>query len=163
MRNETKKKIRIIGWILFIIYILLLIYFLFLSEEYGRKDFAQRDYQYNLVLFQEIRRFWVYRERVGYLAAFLNLAGNVIGFLPFGFILPVIGKRMKNGFLVTVCGFCLSLFVESMQLIFKVGSFDVDDLLLNTAGGLAGYIIFVICAAIRRRHDIKKKNKNRRR
>lgn len=96
MRNETKKKIRIIGWILFIIYILLLIYFLFLSEEYGRKDFAQRDYQYNLVLFQEIRRFWVYRERVGYLAAFLNLAGNVIGFLPFGFILPVIGKRMKK-------------------------------------------------------------------
>ena len=150
MRNETKKKIRIIGWILFIIYILLLIYFLFLSEEYGRKDFAQRDYQYNLVLFQEIRRFWVYRERVGYLAALLNLAGNVIGFLPFGFILPVIGKRMKNGFLVTVCGFCLSLFVESMQLIFKVGSFDVDDLLLNTLGTVLGYLAFSVCNRIRR-------------
>ena len=150
MRNETKKKIRIIGWILFIIYILLLIYFLFLSEEYGRKDFAQRDYQYNLVLFQEIRRFWVYRERVGYLAAFLNLAGSVIGFLPFGFILPVIGKRMKNGFLVTVCGFCLSLFVESMQLIFKVGSFDVDDLLLNTLGTVLGYLAFSVCNRIRR-------------
>ena len=150
MRNETKKKIRIIGWILFIIYILLLIYFLFLSEEYGRKDFAQRDYQYNLVLFQEIRRFWVYRERVGYLAAFLNLAGNVIGFLPFGFILPVIGKRMKNGFLVTVCGFCLSLFVESMQLIFKVGSSDVDDLLLNTLGTVLGYLAFSVCNRIRR-------------
>ncbi len=150
MRNETKKKIRIIGWILFIIYILLLIYFLFLSEEYGRKDFAQRDYQYNLVLFQEIRRFWVYRKRVGYLAAFLNLAGNVIGFLPFGFILPVIGKRMKNGFLVTVCGFCLSLFVESMQLIFKVGSFDVDDLLLNTLGTVLGYLAFSVCNRIRR-------------
>lgn len=150
MRDETKKKIRIIGWILFIIYILLLIYFLFLSEEYGRKDFAQRDYQYNLVLFQEIRRFCVYRERVGYLAAFLNLAGNVIGFLPFGFILPVIGKRMKNGFLVTVCGFCLSLFVESMQLIFKVGSFDVDDLLLNTLGTVLGYLAFLICNRIRR-------------
>ena len=150
MRNETKKKIRIIGWILFIIYILLLIYFLFLSEEYGRKDFAQRDYQYNLVLFQEIRRFWVYRERVGYLAAFLNLAGNVIGFLPFGFILPVIGTRMKNGFLVTVCGFCLSLFVESMQLIFKVGSFDVDDLLLNTLGTVLGYLAFSVCNRIRR-------------
>ena len=150
MRNETKKKIRIIGWILFIIYIRLLIYFLFLSEEYGRKDFAQRDYQYNLVLFQEIRRFWVYRERVGYLAAFLNLAGNVIGFLPFGFILPVIGKRMKNGFLVTVCGFCLSLFVESMQLIFKVGSFDVDDLLLNTLGTVLGYLAFSVCNRIRR-------------
>lgn len=150
MKDETKKKIRMIGWILFIIYILLLIYFLFLSEEYGRKDFAERDYQYNLVLFQEIRRFWVYRSKVGYLAAFLNLAGNVIGFIPFGFIVPVIGKKMKNGLLVSVCGFCLSLFVESMQLIFKVGSFDVDDLLLNTLGTVLGYLIFVVCNRIRR-------------
>lgn len=150
MRNETKRKIRIIGWILFIIYILLLIYFLFLAEEYGRKSFAQREYRYNLVLFQEIRRFWVYRSRVGYLAAFLNLAGNVIGFLPFGFILPVIGKRMRNGVLVTICGFCLSLFVESIQLICKVGCFDVDDLLLNTLGAVLGYLLFVICNRIRR-------------
>lgn len=150
MKDETKKKIRIIGWILFIIYILLLIYFLFLSEEYGRKDFAERDYRYNLVLFQEIRRFWVYRSKVGYLAAFLNLAGNVIGFIPFGFIVPVIGKKMKNGLLVSVCGFCLSLFVESIQLIFKVGSFDVDDLLLNTLGTVLGYLTFVVCNRIRR-------------
>ena len=150
MRNETKKKIRIIGWILFIIYILLLIYFLFLSEEYGRKDFAQRDYQYNLVLFQEIRRFWIYRAAVGYLPAFLNLAGNVIGFVPFGFILPVIGRRMKNGFLVTLLGFCLSLLVECVQLVCKVGCFDVDDLMLNTLGAALGYVLFAVCDRIRR-------------
>ena len=63
--------------------------------------------------------------------------------------------------------FGLSLCVETFQLISKVGSFDVDDLLLNTLGGLAGYIVFVICAAIRRRNDShkkkKKKIKNRRR
>ena len=49
---------------------------------------------------------------------------------------------MKNGFLVTVCGFCLSLFVESMQLIFKVGSFDVDDMLLNTVGAGLGFLVY---------------------
>ena len=36
--------------------------------------------------------------------------------------------------------FELSLLVELLQLVFKVGSFDVDDLLLNTIGGLLGYI-----------------------
>jgi glycopeptide antibiotics resistance protein len=51
--------------------------------------------------------------------------------------------------------------VEVFQLITKVGSFDVDDLLLNTIGGICGYILFAICAAIRRRHA-GKKTKNRR-
>ena len=137
MKKETKNRIRIISWILFVIYIGLLVYFLFLSEEYGRTSFDQRIYRYNLTPFQEIKRFWIYRHRVGFWVAFLNLAGNVIGFLPFGFFLPALG-------------FGLSLLVESIQLVFKVGCFDVDDLILNTLGVLLGYLSFWICNGIRR-------------
>lgn len=150
MKSETKKKIRILGWILFILYILLLIYMLFLSEEYGRRDFWDREYRYNLVPFQEIRRFWIYRVQVGYLAAFLNLVGNVVGFVPFGFILPVIGRRMKNGILVGILGLGLSLLVECVQLVCKVGCFDVDDLILNTLGAVLGYVLFAVCDRMRR-------------
>ena len=77
--------------------------------------------------------------------SFLNLAGNVIGFLPFGFFLPILSRRLRNGVLVTMSGFGLSLLVESIQLIFKVGCFDVDDLILNTLGVLFGYLSFWIC------------------
>jgi len=56
---------------------------------------------------------------------------------------------------VTALGFGLSLLVESIQLVFKVGSFDVDDMLLNTFGGVIGYIVFAICNMIRRWHDAK--------
>ena len=49
--------------------------------------------------------------------------------------------------------FELSLLVELLQLVFKVGSFDVDDLFLNTVGCAVGYILFVICNGIRRKHD----------
>lgn len=150
MKNESKKRIRIISWILFVLYILLLIYLLFLSEAYGRKDFAQREYQYNLVPFREIMRFWIYRERVGYLASFLNLGGNVIGFLPFGFFLPVISYRFRSGWLTGILGFSLSLLVETVQLVCKVGCFDVDDLMLNTLGAVLGYVIFRVCNRIRR-------------
>ena len=156
MKDETKNRIRVISWILFVIYIGLLIYFLFLSEEYGRTSFDQRIYRYNLTPFQEIKRFWIYRHRVGFWVSFLNLAGNVIGFLPFGFFLPILSRQLRNGVLVTVLGFGLSLLVESIQLIFKVGCFDVDDLLLNTLGGVAGYLIFIICVALRRIHGRKK-------
>ena len=137
MKDETKNRIRVISWILFVIYIGLLIYFLFLSEEYGRTSFDQRMYRYN-------------RHRVGFWVSFLNLAGNVIGFLPFGFFLPILSRRLRNGVLVTMSGFGLSLLVESIQLIFKVGCFDVDDLILNTLGVLFGYLSFWICNGIRR-------------
>ena len=118
MKDETKNRIRVISWILFVIYIGLLVYFLFLSEEYGRTSFDQRIYRYNLTPFQEIKRFWIYRHRVGFWVAFLNLAGNVIGFLPFGFFLQILCRLLRHGAVVTALGFFLSLLVESIQLVF---------------------------------------------
>ena len=46
----------------------------------------------------------------------------------------------------------LSLGVEVMQLLTKVGSFDVDDILLNTVGGVLGFLIYMTGDLIRRRH-----------
>ena len=37
----------------------------------------------------------------------------------------------------------------------KSGEFCVDDMLLNTFGGVIGYIVFAICKMIRRWHDAK--------
>ena len=54
-------------------------------------------------------------------------------------------------------GLGISFCVETFQLITKVGSFDVDDLLLNTVGGILGYIIFVICNTVRRKQGAKRK------
>ena len=77
-----------------------------------------------------------------------NLLGNVVGFVPFGFILPLIVRRARGFFLITLSGFALSLFVEVVQLITKVGCFDVDDLILNTLGAAVGYILFAVCHLI---------------
>ena len=82
--------------------------------------------------------------------------------IPFGFFLPM-ASRYRSLLGTVFYSFGLSLCVETFQLFSRVGSFDVDDLLLNTIGGLAGYIIFVICAAIRRRHVTKKKKSKKRR
>ena len=35
-----------------------------------------------------------------------------------------------------------TVIIESVQLILKVGSFDVDDMILNTMGVIIGYIVF---------------------
>ncbi len=102
MRNETKKMIRRTGLGLFVLYMLLLLYFLFFSEEYGRVAEAEREFRYNLVPFVEIRRFWVYRHQLGLLALMTNICGNVIGFVPYGYILPVVTRRMQNGWVCSV-------------------------------------------------------------
>lgn len=161
MNSKSRKRIRILGKILFVLYIIFIIYFLIFSDWYGRTGEMQ-EYHYNLVLFKEIKRFWEYRDQVGLFAMFTNLFGNVIIFMPFGFFMPMASKY-RSLFSTVFYSFGLSLCVETFQLVTKVGSFDVDDLLLNTIGGLAGYILFSICAAIRRRHVYKKKNNNRRR
>ena len=159
MNLKKSKKFRIIGKILFILYILFIVYFLIFSDWYGRTG-TMDDYHYNLVLFREIKRFWNYREEVGLFAMFTNLFGNVIIFIPFGFFMPMASKY-RSIFSAVFYSFGLSLCVETFQLITKVGSFDVDDLLLNTVGGLVGYLIFVLGEALRRRHVKKKRNQRR--
>ena len=72
MDSKKRKRIRILGKILFILYVIFIIYFLLFSDWYGRTG-EMREYHYNLVLFKEIKRFWQYREQVGFFAMFTNL------------------------------------------------------------------------------------------
>lgn len=100
------------------------------------------DYRYNLIPFKEINRFITYYEMVGFEAFFLNIVGNVVAFMPFGFFLPMISRKAAGVGAVVIYTFAFSLSVELIQLISKVGSCDVDDLILNTLGGLLGWLCF---------------------
>ena len=156
--DEKKEKYHIrLAWIFFIIYMIFLMYFLFFAEITGR-TYVDRDYHYNLVPFREIKRFIRYRESLGWFAVGTNLFGNVIAFLPYGAILPILIKKSRNFFRITLYSFEFSLFVEIVQLVSKVGSFDVDDLFLNTLGGAIGYLIFLlICQFGREKYEKTKK------
>lgn len=151
MKKSTKKVIRTISAILFIGYVLGMIYFLFFAESYGRVQDPISSYHYNLYPFVEISRFWKYRDQIGTSAMLTNLVGNVVCFIPYGFILPILTSEFRNGFLIVLSGFTISFGVEVIQMAARVGSFDVDDLILNTTGILIGYLLFTICNMIRRK------------
>ena len=76
MTKKEAKRVRMLGKILFILYIIFLVYFLFLSDWYGREG-VMDEYHYNLVLFKEIKRFIQYRHQLGTFAVFSNLFGNI--------------------------------------------------------------------------------------
>lgn len=151
MKKTTARWIRAIGGLLFIIYLLLLIYALFFSESYGRTG-GMVEYHYNLVPFREIRRYLQYPQVLGTYAVVTNLVGNIVGFLPFGAILPVLKRNMRSFWKILLLSFEFSAMIEVTQLITKVGSFDVDDVILNTLGGVLGYGIFLICNRLRRKY-----------
>ena len=153
----NRKRI-LFTWVCFLAYLLLLSYVLFFSELFGRTDSSQ-EYRYNLILFQEINRYYGIGERTGsWLLFILNVCGNVAVFIPLGLFSPVLFKQCKNMFFMVLLSMEISLFVEVTQLITRVGSFDVDDILLNAIGGLCGYLCY-ICIRWWSRFDRKKKRR----
>lgn len=155
MKKETEKKIRILSRIFFGIYILVLVYFMFFSEEWGRKIFGG-EYHYNLVPFREISRYLHYWRQIGGWRVLWNLAGNVVGFIPFGMLLPTLREKRIGFFKVFLLSFELSLLIEVSQLVLRTGSCDVDDLILNTLGGCIGYIINSGIRHMKEKHFEKK-------
>ncbi|MFR5601597.1 MAG: VanZ family protein [Lachnospiraceae bacterium] len=147
IRNTSRNQKA--GWVLFLLYLALLVYFMFFAESFGRVPDESSAYRYNLELFREIKRFIHYRDVLGTRALVLNLAGNVVGFIPCGFFLPIVSRRSKRWYNTFLLCFGFSLCIEVTQLALKVGSFDVDDLLLNTIGGIIGYGCYRTVQAIR--------------
>jgi glycopeptide antibiotics resistance protein len=69
-----------------------------------------------------------------------NLFGNIVMFVPLGVIIPILNKRyLKTAYFI---GLIVSILivVESVQMLTRVGSFDVDDIILNTLGAMIGLI-----------------------
>lgn len=145
MKEINKKRIVIIGWIIFYIYILLLSYFLFFSERYGR-DLVTNNY--NLQPFKEIKRFIKYREQIGLEGFLVNIVGNVLAFAPFGFLLPLLNIHYRKFYRIAIISIIFSLVIEISQLLLKVGVFDIDDILLNSIGGILGCLCFMIFHSI---------------
>lgn len=139
--RKLDKRHRIGSGVLFFIYLVLLMYFMFFAESLGR-DTVSLEYHYNLVPFKEITRFLTYWRKLGIGAVAANLLGNVVAFVPFGLFLPGLVNNRYGYIGMTILSLDMSLVIELSQLISKVGSFDVDDLILNTIGGFIGYCIF---------------------
>ena len=148
---EKKRETgRIVAILLLLAYFLLLAYLLFFSSTYGRT--LEMDYRYNLKPFFEIRRGLEHIDAVGFHYVVVNIAGNIVAFMPFGFLPPLVSERRMHFGKILGYSFLLTLCAESIQLISRTGAFDVDDLLLNTVGGLMGYWCYVILCGRRRKN-----------
>ena len=72
---------------------------------------------------------------------------NMLLFVPFGFLLPLLWKRERLVEKTVSIGFLFSLFIELIQL-FSFRATDIDDLLMNTLGTWVGYLLFKVILKI---------------
>lgn len=74
--------------------------------------------------------------------AFKNIIANILVFIPLGFF--VSNKNSKNVFKALIICISVILSIECIQLLFKIGFFDVDDIILNFIGSLIGVLINLV-------------------
>lgn len=100
----------------------------------------------NLIPLETIRTYLHYRQDMPFLRWFSNLAGNLLIFVPLGLYLPMLFQRMRRFASACLVIVAISVLLEVLQYLLGTGSTDVDDLLLNTLGGICGYGLFSLIA-----------------
>ena len=78
-------------------------------------------------------------------SAIINLAGNVVMFIPLGFLLPRIFDKQNRLWKVLLTTAVIITLVELVQYVTLLGSCDIDDLILNVIGAAIGYGIYKKC------------------
>ena len=151
--TDYHKVQRVVLWILLVCCLLVLTkYILFkrspryyknyFAHEYSRKVIEEGWKHANLKPFSTISLF--YRsKRLREEYKYDNIGGNIIGFVPLGILLPALFLSIRGIWRIALVCFCISLLFETTQLLTGLGSFDVDDIILNTLGGIIGYLVFL--------------------
>ncbi|PZD96197.1 VanZ family protein [Paenibacillus sambharensis] len=124
---------------LLLIYTCLLVYWMFFAFDRS-EGMVRRGYSYNLTPFSTILQFLnIQQYNVKIWAT--NLIGNVGVFLPYGILLPVVVRQLK--FRWFLAGFILWItLVELIQMLSRRGSFDIDDVILNSLGACIGWAAY---------------------
>lgn len=106
------------------------------------------DYSYNLELLHSYRRLLAGgpgASEWGALALF-----NCMLFMPFGFLLAAVlrGNSVGTVRVAALCGFSYSLLLETLQLVLRRGTCELDDLLHNTIGAVLGALLWKAAQAL---------------
>lgn len=79
---------------------------------------------------------------------FLGFICNIILFLPLGFLMPIINRKVYNAKRIVLIGFLISFIIELLQLMTSIAGltydrvFDVDDIIANVIGSVIGFLIY---------------------
>ena len=133
-KRRRFDKTQCVAAILLSLYMVVLLYYTVV----GRYSHEEYDYQIHI--------FYSYRfllEQFDF-QSIRQLAINLLMLVPVGFLLSVIIKGKGKYVIVFVLCLLLTVFIESMQLWTKCGSFEVDDIINNMIGAAIGAWVYAL-------------------
>ena len=130
-----------------LIYLISIIYILCLFHVVTFQDINYGES--NFVPFKEI-----FRYSLGSPKFIKNILGNIMLFVPYGFLASYLLKNKKFS-VIMILTIIASLTIETVQ--YYIGRvFDIDDIILNLLGGILGFLIYIGIDAIRSKLKILK-------
>lgn len=135
MEEARERRHRFLWW-LYTAFIFLAVAVKFDGSFEALRERMEQGASVNLRPFQSIRIQW---QHFATPWGMRNMLGNTLPFLPLGFLTPLAFPALAplRRFFPFALGYILS--IELFQLVTSLGSFDVDDILLNLLGALFGY------------------------
>ena len=136
-----KSRKRTVAWVLLVLYIGFIIYTTLLCRE--PKDYRE----YNLQLFWSYHRFF---DDVQPQAQQILL--NILFFIPFGVLVPIcVDGSWKRKLVITITSACLLYgTVEFLQLLYRLGFAEFDDVFDNTMGAALGAVVVLMLGRVKR-------------
>ena len=165
IRNKKINIFREIVLFIFFVYFLFLL--LLTMFKGGRIEFSNQfnSYMYrehgllgiiNIVPIKETINTFMHSE-TGMRNSLRNLIGNILVFMPLGFFIPLLFDKFNNLKKVLKVGCLSSLAIELSQLFVGSNVCDIDDVIYNTLGALAGFICYKTFETIIKKVNLKNK------
>ena len=90
---------------------------------------------------------------------------NIALFIPMGYLLPYVFDFFRKDMKVRVLSACFitTLLIENIQLMAKLGFYDIDDIVSNMIGSIVGLAFYIRFAYVLADPDFRKESNRRRR
>ena len=138
IKDKIERKNIIMVYILF--YILAVLGFTFANFRDNiliESGISERGF--NLIPFGSIKQ--MLNSPLGLRVALYNIMGNFLMLTPLAILLPLVNENFKKIRYYLIIIFTFSFCIELTQYMTEIGSFDIDDLILNVSGSLILFII----------------------
>ncbi|MGB6177682.1 VanZ family protein [Carnobacterium sp.] len=160
LKKGKKKRnwLRELSLDVFVFYVILLIHLTVFREEHSIGNVEINMQSLSSINLSPLTHTLKLTQGVTKFDYYYNLYGNILWFVPMGFLVAYLLSKKSYMLKTIAIGFCFSFSIETLQFVFGTGITDIDDLLFNTLGTLIGLISFVISKKIVERYKkIKKK------
>ena len=145
MKKAAEKR-NVAGRLLFLVYCGVMLWLLFGQRMDGGQisiSLGNGDENVNFVPFETVRLYIRLLQKSTDKAllrhAVINLVGNVVMFIPLGWLLPAVWQKTRAFFKTLFLSAAAICVVEAVQYFTALGSCDIDDLILNLLGAALGY------------------------